>query len=357
MSNSDGNQVALLPPPTAPAPPVKLSRGQLIALMDPADLDAAVMSKLTALSALLDDEKIPTETRDKIRALRDVANPNKPGMEEAEAAWKVPRLLIHQPTTQNEMKPDSAKQGDLFTTAGQLLERPLGIIVLYIFKENINFPKNSKIPLCYSPDGKTGSPFGECLKCPHLPYGLQNGGKGDQTQTDCQNNIVIVALTADLKQVCVIQFGKTSRKAGAALTTLAGQQGAVWKQSYLVDTEKKTGEVGVYYVYKTAPTGKDNSEDVTRLANALYDLFVAERDRALHAHYTRQASAPAVAAEIEGAFSGGGLDAGLADGVEPDLSTPAPATIAAAGATTAATTGATKPTTTTSKARGSAKPM
>jgi hypothetical protein len=46
------------------------------------------------------------------------------------------------------------------------------------------------------------------------------------------------------------------------------------------------------------------------------------------------------AAEAEGSFEGGALDAGLGDGVEPDLSTPPPSTP-----------------TTSSNARSSAKPM
>ena len=183
--------------------------------------------------------------------------------------------------------------------------------------------------MCQAPDGKLGSPFGECSKCPHLPFGKQNGGRGDQQRTDCQSNIVAVMLTADLTNpsVYMVQFGKTSRKAGSALMGLAGQQTAVWRQSYLLNTEKKTGDLGLYFVHKIEPTGKDNPDHVMKLAEALYGMYVAGRKISLADWYARPQRAPMAAIEAEGHFAASTLDAGLSDtGVEPDLSAPAATT-------------------------------
>jgi hypothetical protein len=326
----------------------KPSMGALAATMNPADLEAVVIQRREALSGLADDSTMPDVARQAVRTLAALASPNKPGMEEMVSAWKVPRMSIVQPTSQSEAKPEAAKNGDLYTSAGQLLERPCPVIPLYIFEENINFPKNGKNPACQAPDAKLGSPFGECLKCPHLPFGKQNGGRGDQQKTDCQNNIVAIVMSTDLvnPQVYMVQFGKTSRKAGSALLSLAGQQTVLWRQSYLINTEKKTGDLGLYYIYKVEPTGKDNPEHVMRLAEALYGMYVAGRKLFLADWYARPARAPQIAAEAEGQFGGGALDAALADGgPEPDLSTPTESAEP------------TKPASPTKGARSSNKPM
>lgn len=323
MPNADDN-ASLVP---AKASNEKLSLGARLAATDPDILAAAVLTKLEALMSMATDPKTPAALQQVVENLAALASAQKPGMEEVQTAWRVPRVNIVQPTSQSEAKPETAKNGDLYTTAGQILERPFGIIPIYFHEENINFPQQGKNPVCQSPDAKLGSPFGECVKCPHLPFGKQNGGRGEQNRTDCQNNIVCVALTADLKQVCMIQFSKTSRKTGSALLSLAGQQTSVWKQSYLLNTEKKTSDLGLYFVYKVEPTGKDNDAGVHKLAQALYELFVAERQKMLGMWYSRPARAPMAAAEAEGAFAGGALEAGLGGdgvGVEPDLSTPAP---------------------------------
>ncbi len=322
-STPDNNGKALIVKPSKP------SMGALAAQVDPAELEEAVLTRRAALSALATDATMPEATRNAIIALAALASPSKPGLEEVVTAWRVPRINIAQPTTRSEAKPESARPGDLYTTAGQLLERPWAGIPLYFYEENINFPDQAKTPACQAPDGKLGAPYGECLKCPHLPFGKQNGGRGDQKKTDCQSNIVCIMLARDLSQVYMVQFGKTSRKAGSALLSLAGQQQAVWKQSYTLNTEKKTNEVGLYYIYKVEPTSVNNADDVTRLCEALYGLYIAERRKFLADWYARPQKAPQAAVEAEGEFSAGALEAGLGSadasgGPEPDLSTPPP---------------------------------
>lgn len=324
MANTDDNKALT----TTNSANTKLSLGQRLASMDPTLLDEKVAKQLAALETLGSDPGTSDLVRKAVENLVALASPQRPGMEEMNSAWKVPRVNIVQPTSQSEAKPEAAKNGDLYTTAGQLLERPFGIIPIYFHEENINFPKQGKNPVCSSPDAKLGSPFGECVKCQYLPFGKQPGGFDNQKPTDCQNNIVCVALTMDLSQVVVVQFGKTSRKTGSALLQLAGQQKHVWKQSYTLNTEKKTADVGIYFVYKVEPTAKDNADDVQKLAQTVYALYSAERERMLADWYRRPQRAPQAAAEAEGNFAAGALEAGLGgeEGAEPDLSTPAPTT-------------------------------
>ena len=315
-----------------PAPAAKpvLSLGQRLAATDPAVLEAQVISHRDALVALIDDTTLTDATRAAVRNIAALASPSRPGLEEMGGTWSIPRAAIAQPTSNSDNKPESAKNGDIYTTSGQLLERPAAVIPLYLYEENIMFPAaaaGSKVPLCQSIDAKLGSPFGECVKCPNLPFGKQNGGRGEQQQTECYSNIVIYALTADLQQVIKFQFGKTSRKAGSALHALVRQQQMVWKQSYLLNTEKKTGNLGVYWIYNVAPTGKNNGDDVAKMCAAINGLLNAERQVQLANWYSRPARAPMIAAEAEAEFGGGALAEGLGASIdvtpiEPDLSTP-----------------------------------
>jgi hypothetical protein len=234
---------------------------------------------------------------------------------------------VVQPTTQATAKPDAAKPGDIYTAAGSLLQRPFNFIPIYFNYENVMFEVGEKAPTCSSPDGKLGSLYGVCAACPNLPFGQQNGGRGEQKKTDCQNQIVVALLAADLSNLYVMAFGKTSRGAGSALMGLAKQHPFPWKQSYMLNTEKKTNDTGTYYVLKIEPTGKENPPDVIKVADVLSDLYEANRHRALGEFYLRAGNAAQTAAAGEAAFNAqtsSKLDDGLGD--EPDLSTPPPST-------------------------------
>jgi len=290
----------------------KLPLGQVLALRDPIELDGYCATHLEALRDLSSDPSLPPDIQKAVMLLVDQAAQVKPGMEEVTTRWRVARVQIAQATSTTAAKPDSAKNGDLYTTAGKLLEKPFAFIPFHFSHENIMFPMGAKAPSCQAPDAKLGQPYGECAKCPHLPFGLQNAGKGDQKKTDCQNQIVAVALAADLSQVYIIQFAKTSRGAGSALQSLAGQQPVPWQQTYLLETEKGNSELGNFHKYKVSPTGKNNDEHKMKVAQALCNLYSAERYRFLGEWYRGAASAPAAAAAAEGEFQGGKLDAGLA---------------------------------------------
>lgn len=291
------------------------------------ELELISSQKLGDVRALLDDPMFTDEERKKLKQLVEQANPVREGMEEVNTTWAVPRVQIAQPTTQSAAKPESAKQGMLYTTTGRLLETPLQFIPLNFNYENIMFKQGEKAPECSAPDAKLGQPYGICLKCPHLPFGQQNGGRGDQKKTDCQNQIVVAMLAYDLSAVYICQFGKTSRGTGSALMSLAKGQPFAWKQSYLLSTEKKTGDLGVYFVYKIEPTGKDNPDNVLKIAEAFFRLYSANRKRFLGDYYLKAGSSQQTTALAEAEFDRNKLAAGLGgeDAGEPDLSAPPPA--------------------------------
>lgn len=307
---------------TAPAAPparmarvrrVKTARGLELMHKDPAVLQASIEDAMGALVDLATDPQLPAEYQKLVTGLIAQATVDKPGMEEVTLGWKIPRITIYQPTTTNAARPESAKLGDVYTTEGKVLDRPFGFLVFTMFQENVNFPENSKIPACVAPDAQLGNPYGKCVDCPHLPYGMQPGD--EQKVTDCQNQIVAIVADVSMSKVYMIQFAKTSRGAGSALQSLAGAGAVPWANNYLLSTEKGQGQVA-YFKYKVEATGKQNNEHTCRIAQALCNLYRAERDRALAEHYRAAASAPAAAAAAEGEFQGGKLDAGLAGETE-----------------------------------------
>ncbi len=327
-----GTTGAAVAPPAKPRMALTVVQNAGIVIPTEEEVEArgmVVTEKLQTVADLLQDPGIPEGTKDKLQGLLAQAAPVKPGMEEVSTTWSVVRIDIAQPTTQASAKPDSAKQGDLFTTAGALLEKPFSFIPLYFHHENIMFREGEKAPECAAPDAKLGVPYGPCKSCPNLPYGQQNSGRGDQVKTECQNHIVVAGLASDLSQVYVITFKKTSRKTGAALIALAKAHPFPWKQSYLLSAERGPSDLGVFYIYKIEPTGKDNPPDVVRVAEALSELYSANRKKFLAERYLSAASATQTAAAAEAEFSASKLAAGLdpgADGEEPENLSPVLAT-------------------------------
>lgn len=328
------SQVIDGPPPTQSSGALMLIQaGVQVPTVEEMDKLAVLSDEaMTALSALLQDKDLSDESKGKVQTLLDQARPQKPGMEEVNTTWTVTRLSIAQPTTQAAAKPESAKQGDIFSQAGTLIERPFSFIPLWFHEENVLFPEGARVPECSAPDAKLGQPFGLCIKCPHLPFGKQNAGRGDQKQTDCQNQIVVAALSTKLDAVYILTFAKTSRKAGNALISLAKNDPFPWKKSYLLQTEKQTGDKGTYFIYKIEPTGKENAPDAIKIGAALNGLYGANRKKMLAEYKYRAANASVMAAQIESTVDPNLLMGGVG-GEEPDLG----------GAPTPSVRGASKP--------------
>ena len=300
------------------------------------DYDLQIRQKFEALSALVTE--MTGEVQAGLLELIEQANPVKEGMEELEMrrGTEIPRINICQPTSNKQSKPEAARPGDLYTDNGVLLERPFEFVPIYFYEEHVNFPAQSKAPECKAPDAKYGMPFGLLCAggsgqkpCDFLPFGKQNGGQGDQKQVTCFAQVMVVVITKDLHSLYVIPYGKTSYSAGQALARMARGQTKPWKQSYLLDTEKKTGNATgqsvLYYVAKTAPTGKDNSPEVFRIAGTLAALCRAQRQKSIADYYLKVENAPATALAMEHEFVQGQME--LGEGSEPNVMPDTPASV------------------------------
>jgi hypothetical protein len=286
---------------TVPRAVARPALGAELAKMDPDELDQVFLRMQEALFELAEDASLPEEARNSIIALHTQASPVKAGMDEVNIAWRLPEIKIVQATTTAASRPESARPGDMFTTAGEALPKQFAFVPVHFNNENVLFPVDAKRPECQAPDAKLGRPYGECQKCPHLPFGQQNGGRGEQKKTDCNNQIVSAVLAADMSQLYIVRFAKTSRKAGSSLLQLAAAQPMIWQQSYFLSTEKGQG-TGNYHVFKVAPAGKNNAPHVMRVAQALCDLYTADRRRKLATHYRGVSEAADAAAQEEADF-------------------------------------------------------
>ena len=293
------------------------------------DYDLQIRQKFEALSSLVGE--MTGEVKDGLLELTEQANPVKEGMEELEMrrGTEIPRINICQPTSNKQSKPEAVRPGDLYTDNGVMLMRPFEFVPIYFYEEHVNFPAQSKAPECKAPDAKFGMPVGILCAggagqkpCEFLPFGKQNGGQGDQKQVSCFAQVMVVVITKDLRSLYVIPYGKTSYPAGQALARMARGQTKPWKQSYLLDTEKKTGNATgqsvLYYVAKTAPTGKDNSPEAFKIAGTLAALCRAQRQKSIADYYLKVENAPQTALAMEHEFVAGQMELGDGGG-EPDV--------------------------------------
>jgi hypothetical protein len=289
-------------------PPTATGSSDLVQIQqfDMTLLQTACTDAKEGLAKLLDLMPTP-ELKQIVVGLNDLANPHKLGVsDELEVRWTVPRLQLCQPTTTAVEKPASAKPGDLFTKNGELLASPYEVTPLFIYESNVKFKKGQNAPDCAAPDAKLGSPYGLCAKCKFLPMGKQPVPRDKQERTDCNNQINVIVIDSKFEKLYEISFAKTSRAAGSSLKNMAGRGKYAWEKSFLLSSEKKTGDEGTYYIFKIEPTGKVingekvvHGESYEKIARALYFYIAANRKLFLADHYQRIALGGSAAARNE----------------------------------------------------------
>jgi hypothetical protein len=248
----------------------------------------ALVTQLDALYARL----IRPEDQADIRKLATVSTPSSRGMEEMEERWTMPEVKVAQGLTRD--KPDNARLGDLFTTAGDVIKGSLRVTPLYMFEHNQMFPEGGRGPGCFAPDAKLGTLYGACRVCPHLPMGKNTTGQ----DTICKNGIEVVVLTSDMR-LYKIEFFKTSKKAGTQFKNYARQSPNIWDRWYTISTQETKNDKGVFHILKTTATGEDVPTHIREAADALNAMISAERKAALKDHYESVARGGQQASSID----------------------------------------------------------
>lgn len=136
------------------------------------------------------------------------------GIGDETVAWKPAFLKLVQGTTDRGSIPKGTAIGD-FVLGEEKIEQPLKFIPIRIWdaRQYWDPDQTSNKMLCWSPDAKQGSMFGECKTCEHGKW-VENEGSA------CGKIKSVLAISADLSKVFIINFAKSNYKIGMELKSL-----------------------------------------------------------------------------------------------------------------------------------------
>jgi len=242
------------------------------------DAKNTLMAQLQSLKGRLTEEN---ELADITRLIKTL-DPRKRGREEVSAPWTIPVVRIVHGMTKE--KPEGSNIGDIYTSNGTVLPRPVKFAPLYMFEMNRMFEEGGfGAPVCVAPDAKLGNQFGQCAKCDNLPMGKN----ATWTRTDCDNGLCFLVLSDTLK-VYRLEFFKTSKKAGERIIKQTDETDEIWDRWLSLDTiEIRSQDRPAYHVFKVSPSNLEVPHHISQMAEHLYDMINAERQAFLKSHWDR----------------------------------------------------------------------
>lgn len=287
-------------------------------------------SAIQRLKDFIADPSISPKFKEQAESLQSWLFPDDGGFENITTRSQFVRVQIAQPTTSSSAKPDNAKAGDLFTTGGDLIPRPMKIRIIRGFQSHIYFEQGERAPQCVSPDGILGSPKGLCVNCEYMPMGKQvipgtNPPKvkpwKEQQPSKCSAQIVLIAVDDTYKRIYEIAFAKTSYGIGSAIVSLAKGFDKYWSKEIALDTEKKSNNQGVFWVYRGTPAGNPIDKEADKLCQLIGSFYSSGRLKMLREYYDSFKNSDASAAKAESSFDLGAAMSGLSGdaGIEVNL--------------------------------------
>lgn len=254
--------VPAVTPPTSPTPEPATDTA-------PAPVDGGPMRNEGVVRALAEIERISPECLDLAKHLAAMMDPNKLGFEEMGGArWTPENVRVHQGLTRNA--PGNSKPGGLFTTGGDVLPQPFRFVPVYMNHTRAKFGENKELPECRSDDGKVSISGDICEKCP-------DGSWQDGAMPACAKGISVLVFSEDFKHLYLLNFSKTSYKAGAALYKQASQCIYPWERIYELNTEMSGEGSKKYYVFTEKPSGVKTPEKYYPLARLVYEQYKEAR--------------------------------------------------------------------------------
>lgn len=175
---------------------------------------------------------------------------------------RLPRIALLQsksPQVENDEK-GIYKAGMFIDTLTQdVLASPIKFTPAFIFKNVIKWkPRSEGGGMIY----KTMD-----FNDPQILKDLQWDG---QTKPVADQYINVVAIVNGMDVPLIVSFCKTSLKAGQDLLTLVQLSGCAWKYHYFLESEKKAGTQGTYYVMRVK-RGAVNTPEFAEPAASLYE--------------------------------------------------------------------------------------
>ena len=176
------------------------------------------MENLQTLSSLAKElpAKVATNAQNLIERMGTVIE----GIGDEPVEWRPPMLRLVQGTTDRGSIPKGTAIGS-FVLGEKVLEQPMQFIPIRIWdaRQYWDPDQTSNRILCWSPDSKLGSMFGECGTCKHRVWNEEEGG------SDCGKLKSALVINNDLSEVFTVNFAKSNYKIGMELESTMRKAG------------------------------------------------------------------------------------------------------------------------------------
>lgn len=193
---------------------------------------------------------------------------------------RLPVLKIRQRMTTDPGCPDTARDGDLYSTAGDLIPRPVKFMPLAIWNSHTKFESGGgRTVECYSPDSKQGSTFGKCAACPYEPW--KNGSK-----TECDRTLNAIIMTENLS-LYQVRFASMSFPAGKNLIRFARAMPNLWSRWFKLETSSRKNQKGEFQVFEVKAVQDIPSADVQAVGEYACKSLAVARKSMLDNFYSR----------------------------------------------------------------------
>jgi len=235
--------------------------------------------------------------------------------DEGYSPLQLPVIKIKQKMTSDPGCPEEAKEGDFYTTSGDLLSSPLTIVPVALWKSHIKWEEGGGRDIeCQSPDAKLGSINLLCKDCPDLPW------RNNEKQA-CGNVMNAIVLT-DTLSLYTVRFAGSSFKTGRTLGRFLRSQSALWVRQFKLTSEARKNNKGSFYVSDIAASAAAPSDDVQKVAKYVTLQLAKARKDHLTEFYARTRGELETVQIEKGADSGTPaitVEAKVSDADEPDF--------------------------------------
>lgn len=234
--------------------------------------------KLKELAAAL-----PAEYKVNAEALLERMSEVVEGIGDDAQEWRPGLLRLIQGTTDRSGLPKGVGIGE-FVLGDKKLEQPLEIFVLRMWDNRQYWdpdPTNSKM-LCSSPDAKLGYIGKNCRECEHGKWNEET------SRSECSKVKTIMAIRADLSDIFLTNFQKTSYAAGMELEGQMKKAGvATYKRGYALSskTHQKQKNVETYAVEPLSGEKRVTPEALLPFLGELFAIVSGDRKAHLEKFY------------------------------------------------------------------------
>jgi len=235
----------------------------------------------------------------------------KDGIIMEDSVVKFPELRLFQGTGTDPNRPENTIPGQLYLNTKESVGKTFEGTLLGAWAGSTMWPgegESARVPVCHSMDQKVGSTFGECAKCPNMPF--RNGQR-----TLCGKDVVAFMLSKDLKDIVLVRFAKTSEAAGKQLLAYANRSDELYARWYTLSAKPQNSKDNTkrWFVYEVTPQEGENStvpQELWEFCNALCLSIMASIILPSMAQIYKQAEeamAPAAADEAPAASGSSSL--------------------------------------------------